>query len=219
MTEDTFRVVFKGKVVRGYEADKAIDNFAKLFKIPKQKASLMFDGKERVLKKSLLMDKAAQFRAVLKKAGIRVSLIKNEIEKPSLGSDQWELNDPGTVILQPIRQPEVHIETSHMRISLDDSTLESQPGTQPLDVSIDHIKIDDSEEPIIEEKEVEVPYIDTDNISVDEPGSVIVNAKKVETPDIPIDALSMDEIGITIIKKKQIDPPEIDISSISLAGD
>lgn len=219
MTEDTFKVTFKGKVARGFEADKAIANFAKLFKLPEQKAALMFDGKERVLKKSLPMEKAAQFRAVLKKAGIRVSLVRNQTELPKLGSDDWELNDPGTVILRPVTPPEVHIETSHIKVSLDDSALEDVPDAEPLDVSIDHIEINESEEPIIEEKEVEVPQFNTEDMTVDDPGTVIVNAKKVEVPDIPVDSLSLDEAGAKIVEKKEVEEPEIDISKISLSGE
>lgn len=219
MQEQTFKVTFKGKIVRGCEPSQAVANFAKLFKIPPAKAEQMFDGKERVIKKSLTMEKAGQFRAILKKAGIKVSLVKNESELPTLGSGDWELNEPGTVILRPVTPPEVHIETSHIKVALDDIALEQADNDEPPEVSIDHISIDDSEDPIIEEKEVEVPEFEIDNLEVDEPGTVIVNAKKIDVPDIPVDALSVDEVGVQIVKKQKIEEPEIDISSISLKSD
>ena len=216
MQEQTFKVTFKGKTVRGCDESQAVANFAKLFKLPAAKAEQMFDGKERTIKKSLSMEKAGQLRATLKKAGIKVSLIKNEAQLPALGSDNWEVSEPGTVILRPVAAPETHIETSHIKVSLDDVALAEAEDKEPPEVAINHITIDDSEDPIIEEKEVEVPSFEIDDIEVDEPGTVIVNAKKVEIPDIPVDALSLDEVGAELVKKKHIDEPEIDISSISL---
>lgn len=219
MQEQTFKVTFKGKTVRGCDQSQAIANFAKLFKLPAAKAEHMFDGKERTIKKSLSMEKAGQLRAVLKKAGIKVSLVKNESELPSLGSADWELNEPGTVILRPISPPEVHIETSHMKVSLDEAALAQTEEKEPPEVEIDHITIDDSEEPIVEEPEVEVPEFKFEDVKVDEPGTVIVNAKKVEIPDIPVDAYSLDELGSQLVEKENIEEPEIDISSISLNKD
>ncbi|MCX7554592.1 hypothetical protein OS175_11930 [Marinicella sp. S1101] len=216
MSEPTFKITFKGKTIRGVDVARAKSNFSKLFKLPPNKVEVMFDGKERTLKKELPMEKASQLRAVLKKAGIRVSLVKNVVEEKPLGVDDWELNDPGTVILRPVKQPERHIETSHIKVDVDFDKLEDKPQPDPPEVDVDHIAIDDTEEPIVMTKEVEIPDIDLSQLTVDEPGSIIVHHKKIETPDIPTDALSLDEAGKKIVEKKSIPEPEIDISNISL---
>ncbi len=216
MSEQTFKVVFKGRTARNIDPERAKANFAKLFKLPAAKVEIMFDGKQRTLKKSLPLEKANHLRAVLKKAGIRVSLIKNEVEQAAQGMEDWELNDPGTVILRPVQAPETHIETSHIKVDVDFDQLEDKPQADPPEVNIDHIVIDDSEDPIIETKEVEVPDIDFSEMSVEEPGSIIVQHKKVEPPDIPVDDLSLDEAGKKIVEKDYIPEPEIDISGISL---
>lgn len=216
MSEQTFKVVFKGRTARNVDPERAKANFAKLFKLPAAKVEIMFDGKQRTLKKSMPMDKANHFRAVLKKAGIRVSLIKNEVEQVAQGADDWELNDPGTVILRPVQAPETHIETSHIKVDVDFDQLEEKPQPDPPEVDIDHINIDDSEEPIIATKEVEMPDFDLSEMSVEEPGSIIVHHKKVEPPDIPVDDLSMDEAGQKLVEKDYIPEPEIDISDITL---
>ncbi len=216
MSEPTFKVTFKGKTVRNIELSKAKSNFAKLFKLPAAKAEVMFDGKERTLKKAMTLEKASHLRAVLKKAGIRVSLVKNEVVEEEKTMDDWELNDPGTVILRPVKAPERHIETSHIKVDVDFDHLEDKPQADPPEVDIDHIVIDDSEEPIIETKEVEIPDIDFSKLKVEAAGSIIVKHKKIITPDIPTDDLSLDEAGKQIVKKKEIPEPEIDISNISL---
>jgi hypothetical protein len=216
MSEQTFKVVFKGKPARGVELAVAKANFAKLFKLPAAKVDVMFDGKQRTLKKEMSMDKANHFRAVLKKAGIRVSLVKNIVEEQPKGADDWELNDPGTVILRPVQAPEKHIETSHIKIDIDFDKLEDKPQADPPEVDIDHIVIDDSEEPIIETKEVEIPDFDTTGINMDEVGSIIVKQKKIETPEIPTDGLDLDETDGALVDKKKVKEPEIDISGITL---
>lgn len=216
MSEQTFKVVFKGKAVRNVELAVAKANFAKLFKLPPAKAEIMFDGKERTLKKAMNMEKANQFRAVLKKAGIRVSLVKNAIEKDLENPENWQLDEPGTVILRPVTPPERHIETSHIKVDVNFEKLEDAAPHDPPEVDIDHIVIDDSEDPIIESREVEIPDIDLSKLKVEDVGSIIVKQKKIETPDIPVDDIGLDEPGQKIVEKKEVPEPEIDISNISL---
>lgn len=216
MQDQTFKIVFKGKLVKDYPIERAIANFGKLFKLPEEKAKRFFDGNQRLLKKSVTMDKANQLRTVLKKAGIRVSVVANKKQLDLSNAANWKLDPPGTIILRPIAPPEVHIETGHIKISLDEKSLEKVKHNPPPEVSINHITIDDSEQPIIEEHEVEIPDFDLHEMTMDEPGVILVNAKKTDAPNIPLDALSLDEVGKTLVKPNPIPEPEIDISSISL---
>jgi len=216
MSEPTFKITFKGKTARGAEVEQAKNNFAKLFKLPAAKVDIMFDGKERTLKKELSLDKANHLRAVLKKAGIRVSLVKNIVEEEAVGLDDWELNDPGTVILRPVKAPEQHIETSHIKVDVDFDALEEKPQPEPPQVDIDHIDIKEADEPIVTTKEVEMPDFDLSDMTMEEAGSIIVKHKKVETPDIPTDDLSLDKVGEKLVEKNHMPEPEIDISDISL---
>ncbi len=216
MSEQTFKVVFKGKAVRNVELAVAKANFAKLFKLPAAKVEAMFDGKERTLKKSMTMEKANHFRAVLKKAGIRVSLVKNAEEQDTSQDQSWHLDDPGTRILKPVTAPDRHIETGHLKVDVEFDKLEDKPQADPPEVDIDHIYIEDSEDPIIKPKEVEIPQFDLSSLKVEDVGSIIVKQKKIETPDIPVDDLTLDEPGQQLVEKKETPEPEIDISNISL---
>lgn len=217
MDNQTFKVVFKGKTVRGVDVDAAQARFAKLFKLPPNKVAVFFDGKTRVLKKSLPMDKANHFRHVLKKAGIRVSLVKNEEEPSKTEQKEWQISEPGVVILRPVQPPQTHIETAHIKLSLDIGQLEDKVDVDPPEVDIDHIKIDDNaEQPIVEPKEVEIPDINTDDLTTAEVGAIMVDAKKVSTPDIPVDDIELDDSDEPIVKKVKHPEPEVDISGISL---
>lgn len=216
MSEPTFKITFKGKVARDASVEQAKLNFAKLFKLPSAKVDIMFDGKERTLKKELSLDKANHLRAVLKKAGIRVSLVKNVVDEKPQGIKDWELNDPGTVILRPVKAPDRHIETAHLKVDVDFDKLEDKPQPEPREVDIDHIQIKESEDPIVTKEEVEIPNFDFSELTMEEVGAIIVKHKKIETPDIPTDDLSLDEAGEKLVEKKEVPEPEIDISDISL---
>ena len=217
MDNQTFKVVFKGKTVRGVDVDAAQARFAKLFKLPPDKAAVFFDGKTRVLKKSVPMEKANHFRSVLKKAGIRVSLVKNETDASQNDKKEWEVSEPGVVILRPIQPPETHIETSHIKLSMDLGQLEDHADVEPPEVDIDHIHIDDNaEKPIVEPEEVELPEINTDELTTAEVGAIMVESKKITPPDIPVDDIALNESDEPIVKKVKHKEPEVDISGISL---
>ncbi len=217
MEDQTFKVIFKGKTVRDADPEQAQAHFAKLFKLSPEKAKLFFDGKARVLKKSMPMDKANHFRAVMRKAGIKVSLEKNEIDSETKAAQEWEVSEPGVVIIRPIQPPQTHIETSHIKLSFDLRPLAEKFDFKPEEVNIDHIRIDeDSERPIVEPKEIEVPEFDTDDLTTAEVGAIMVDAQIVETPDIPVDGLELDDSDEPIVKKVKYEEFEVDISGISL---
>ena len=217
MDNQTFKVVFKGKTVRGVDADNAQARFAKLFKLSPDKAAVFFDGKTRVLKKALPMEKANHFRSVLKKAGIRVSLVKNEEDSDRARQKEWEISEPGVVILRPVQPPETHVETSHIKLSVDFDQLEDKADVDPPEVDINHIHIDDNaEQPIVEPEEVELPDINTDDLTTAEVGAIMVDAKKVTPPDIPVDGIELNDSDEPIVKKVKHKEPEVDISGISL---
>ncbi len=217
MDNQTFKVVFKGKTVRGVDVDNAQARFAKLFKLSPDKAAVFFDGKTRVLKKALPMEKANHFRSVLKKAGIRVSLVKNEEDSDQARQKEWEISEPGVVILRPVQPPETHVETSHIKLSVDFDQLEDKADVDPPEVDINHIHIDDNaEQPIVEPEEVELPEINTDDLTTAEVGAIMVDAKKVTPPDIPVDDIELNDSDEPIVKKVKHKEPEVDISGISL---
>ncbi len=220
MENQTFKVVFKGKTVRDIDAEKACANFAKLFKLSPEKAKLFFDGKARILKKALPMDKANHFRSVLKKAGIKVSLEKNEVTEDAKSNKEWQVSEPGVVILRPIAPPQTHIETSHIKLSVDLGRLTEKVEIDPPEVDIDHIRIDENvDDPIVEPREVEVPDINIDDLTTAEVGAILVDAKKIEPPDIPVDDIAFDDSDEPIVKKVKQLEPEVDISGISLQVD
>ena len=109
MSDILFDVEFKGKFDNKIDRPKAILHFSKLFKLPLAKAEVFFDGTPRKLKKSLNLEKANNFRSILKKAGLRVSLKKQVTasEHDLQHKDQLTVSEPGVVIVnKPFVQPQ-----------------------------------------------------------------------------------------------------------------
>lgn len=73
MPETTFRVVFSGHALPGFDRDTAVANLAKLLKRTPEQVAASFNGKPSVIKKGLPEADAARYLQALKNAGLQVS--------------------------------------------------------------------------------------------------------------------------------------------------
>lgn len=72
MTESTFRVVFSGEALPGFNQNIAIDNLAKLLKRTPEQVSGSFNGRSSVIKKGITAAEAERYCQVLERAGLLV---------------------------------------------------------------------------------------------------------------------------------------------------
>lgn len=217
MNEALFDIVFKGKFVKQIDQAKAVLHFSKLFKMPAEKAQHFFDGKPRTLKKSLTLDKASHFRSALKKAGLRVSMVKQVAKETQQNDDAITMEEVGaTIIDKPFVQPK-HFETS--QFSLDEVGVEivhpEHIETPEFDLSafgIDEVGAQFAEKPDIPE-----PDIDVSGITVDEVGATFAQKPDIPKPDYDLSDMDIDEVGVVLVKKEKVPEPDINIDDIELA--
>lgn len=215
MSEVLFDIVFKGRFVNTLDKEKAVENFSKIFKLSTEKAEKFFDGNPRTLKKSQNMDKASHFRAALKKAGIRVSLIKLEDANPQKA--ELTLAEPGAVLVsKPFKQPKVFDVEQFSLAEVGVTMVKYQP-VEKKHYNLNNLKVEEvgsimAEKPIIQE-----PELDISNITMEEVGSTFSKKEIIQPPAFNIDDLNMQEVGATIVEKKKIPEPEINIDAIKLA--
>lgn len=215
MSEVLFDVVFKGKFVNTIEKPKAVEHFSNLFKLPIEKAQKFFDGKPRTLKKSMPMDKASQFRAALKKAGLRVSLSKIQDDTPQ--NIELTLAEPGVVLVnKPFIQPKVF---DVKQFSLDEVgvTMVKYQPVEKKHFDLDNFQVDEVGSTMAEKPEVPEPELDISSITMDEVGSIFAEKENIQAPEFNFDDLNIEEVGATIVEKKKIPEPEINIENIKLA--
>ena len=194
MSEVLFDVVFKGKFVNSIDKTVAVQHFSKLFKLPIEKAEIFFDGNARTLKKSLPMDKASQFRAALKQAGIRVSL--NNVEDAALqqsdtNKGELTLAEPGVVIV-------------------------NKPFVQPRAFDVQQFSLDEVGATMATYQVVEKKHYNLNNLKVEEVGSVMAEKPKVPEPDLDISGITMEEVGATFAEKEKIDPPQFNLDDLDI---
>lgn len=214
MSEALFNILFKGKFDRAMERDKAILHFSKLFKLPIEKATLFFDGKERALKKAITLEKAGSFRTSLKKAGLRVSLVKIITENDEQG--KFTLAELGVIIInKPFVQPQ-KIEIPEFL--LDDVGVEivEPKFIEKLDYNLHDYSINEVGITLVEKIKTPQANIDTSNISVDEVGAIFAEKPTIEEPDLDTSSISIEEVGATFAEKKKISEPDINIDAIKI---
>jgi hypothetical protein len=218
MSEVLFDIVFKGKFAGSIDQQKAELHFSKLFKLPIEKARLFFDGKPRTLKKSLTMDKASNMREVLKKAGLRVTLVKQESEQSTTTDKKQALtmSNVGVVIVNKPFVPPKHFDTS--KLKLDEVGVEivhkvevPEPEYDLHDLSLDEVGVE-----IIQKKHIPHPDIDVSGLTVDEVGAIFSKKNIVSGPHFDLSNLSLDDVGSVLVEKKQIAKPEINTENITL---
>jgi hypothetical protein len=214
MSEALFDIVFKGKHSNKIDQSKAILHFSKLFKLPVEKAGIFFDGKARTLKKSLNLEKASQFRAALKKAGLRVSMLKLQGQK-----DELTLAKVGVVLVsQPFVQPR-EFETSHF--TLDEVGIEIVEFTPIAEPQFDtsNLKIDEVGVQIVAKPVAIDLDIDVTDLTLDEVGAIMAEEKPVAEPELDISELHIDEVGVILVEETKVPEPVINIDKLKLVDD
>jgi len=74
MTETLFNVVYKGKILEGFDLDQVTRNVAKVFRISLEKAAQIVKSKHTILKLKIDMATAKRYKAILVEAGLHVDL-------------------------------------------------------------------------------------------------------------------------------------------------
>lgn len=216
MSETLFDIVFKGKFVRQLDQEKAVLHFAKLFKMPVEKAQKFFDGKARPLKKSLTLEKASHFRAALKKAGLRVSVVKQKIDATSEKEETLTMSEVGVVIVnKPFVQPK-HFDTSKFTIDEPGVEIVHKEPVEAPEFDLQDLQLDEVGITIVEKQEVPELDIDISALTMEEVGAIFAEKQIIAEPELDISEITMEEVGATIVEKKKIPEPEINIDGIKI---
>jgi hypothetical protein len=69
MAEEKFKIVFTGKIFKGFKIEDVKKRISSIFKMPPEKVEKLFKGKPVTVKKNLDLDKARKYSKAFKKAG------------------------------------------------------------------------------------------------------------------------------------------------------
>jgi hypothetical protein len=75
MSEPTFQIVFRGKILGGFDREQVKANLARLFRSDGERIEALLAAPKTVLKSGLARDAAARYQEALRQAGIMVAVI------------------------------------------------------------------------------------------------------------------------------------------------
>lgn len=76
MSEPTFEIVFRGKLLREFERSTVVQNLVQLFKVDAARIEAMLDQPKLVLKRGLGKEAAQRFQDALRQAGMMVAAVQ-----------------------------------------------------------------------------------------------------------------------------------------------
>tara|TARA_R110002167_G_C12700580_1_gene653458 strand:+ start:3967 stop:4833 length:867 start_codon:yes stop_codon:yes gene_type:complete len=88
-----YKIIFKGEILDDSKKPQIESALCKHFKIPKEKSSLLFNGKSYALKKELSAEKAIEYQGKFSKIGIVTHFIKEETLADEITSQEPVTND------------------------------------------------------------------------------------------------------------------------------
>lgn len=190
MAEPTFQIVFRGKILGGFDRDQVRANLAQLFRSDPARIDAMLDAPKTVLKSGLTRDAAGRYQDALRQAGIMVAVIG---ESPA-GLPAAVAGAPAeaTTPVEHVAPPPVPEPPSGLTLA--------EPGAALL--------------PPQQRLKAE---IDTSAMSLAEPGVVLVDHLPPPRPEFDLSALDLAPAGDPIDMTPRAQPLEVDTSAFSLS--
>ena len=203
MSEPTYQIVFRGKLLTGFDRNQVRANLARLFKSDPSRIDALLDAPKTVLKSALTRDAATRYQEVLRQAGIMVALMADAAPVAApLAATVPSTPQPG---LSPIAAMAYPVEPP-VAIA-PESTATAGSG----------MTLADAGERIIDLTAAPAPTIDTSALSLAAVGVTLVESRVVPTPQFDFAGMSVSTDSGPIDAKPKAPPARIDTSALSLA--
>ncbi|KPA18941.1 membrane protein containing TM2 domain protein [Candidatus Magnetomorum sp. HK-1] len=100
MSQEKYRVIFKGKISESANQDEVKKKLAKILKMTDEKAEKLFSGKPIIIKKNADLEACKKIKAVFKKAGAVCAVKKQAAPKEEKAPEFVAPSLPGKITLQ-----------------------------------------------------------------------------------------------------------------------
>ena len=106
MSEPTFQIVFRGKILGGFDREQVKANLVRLFRSDGERIEALLAAPKTVLKSGLARDAAARYQEALRQAGIMVAVIGEGPITADIPAPAASVPPPEVVEVQPPPVPE-----------------------------------------------------------------------------------------------------------------
>ncbi|MBF0608614.1 MAG: polysaccharide biosynthesis tyrosine autokinase [Magnetococcales bacterium] len=88
MPDDSYRIVFKGDILAGYDKNRVAEALTRVFNVGQKKAEMLFGGQSVIIKKDVSYEVAKKYKASMNKAGADCLIISNADKQSSVPDKQ-----------------------------------------------------------------------------------------------------------------------------------
>ncbi|MBL8244795.1 MAG: hypothetical protein JNL89_11410 [Rhodanobacteraceae bacterium] len=188
MSEPTFQIVFRGKILGGFDREQVKANLVRLFRSDGERIEALLAAPKTVLKSGLARDAAARYQEALRQAGIMVAVIGEGPIMADIPAHPASVPPPAVVEVQPPPAPEP---PSGLTLA--------EVGAQLLPPQVRQRK-----------------EFDTSSLSLAEAGAVLVDRLPPPKPEFDLDGLDLAPPGDPIDLTPRPAPLAIDTSALSV---
>ena len=240
MSQNSFEVVFSGKLVEGAVLEQVMAKVAALFKVEVAKVERLFSGATVSIKKGVDEPTAKKYQMALHKAGA-ICQVVNRAATPA--ATKSEPAAPKAAPAAPSREatPQTSSASSSglaAELGMHKSVVKAPPQglgefsaadvDAPGTILVEHqevavpqidtegLSMDQLGVELFEHEEVADPQVDISGLSMGEEGEILGKEEPFEALDVDISAMGMDEPGVTLIEHEEVEEPKIDISKLSM---
>ncbi len=187
MSEPTFQIIFRGKILSGFDRTAVRDNLAKLFRTDATRIDHMLDTPKTVIKTGLGREAAARYQEVLRGAGIMVAVMGETADVvapsppvsvtsaptpaaapgPVATTDTLTLAPVGAQIIEPPARVERQIDTSALSLAAPGATIGDLAKPEPRHFDLSGISLATDTGPIDKTPKAGPAKIDTSALSLE----------------------------------------------------
>jgi len=212
MSQNSFEVVFNGKLVEGAVKEQVMAKVAAMFKVEVAKVERLFSGATVSIKKGVDEPMAKKYQMALYKAGAICQVVD------SAAAPVPEKAKPVVAESPPAQAPSPAAATTSSQPAADLGMQKSVVKSAPEGLGeLNAAGIDAPGTTLVEHEEVAVPQIDTGGMSMDPIGVELSEHEEVAEPQVDISGLSVGEAGEILAEEEPFEPIDVDTSAIVMA--
>jgi len=201
MSEPTFQIVFRGKILGGFDRNQVRQNLAQLFKSDPARIDAILDAPKTVLKTGASKEVAARYQEALRQAGIMVAVIG---DAPALSPAPAAVSTPQAAATPPATAPAPSVTTTQAAIPI----AAMRAGGLSLALPGERIL-----PPVVRK----TAQIDTSGLSLAQSGTPLVEHRPIPEPQFDLSHMRVATDNSPIDNSPKPAPLVVDLSKLSLA--
>lgn len=207
MSEPTFQIVFRGKILGGFDRNQVRQNLAQLFKSDPARIDAILDAPKTVLKTGASKEVAARYQEALRQAGIMVAVIGDApalSPAPAAVSTPQAAATPPAAKTPPAPAPAPSVTTTQAAIPI----AAMRAGGLSLALPGERIL-----PPVVRK----TAQIDTSGLSLAQSGTPLVEHRPIPEPQFDLSHMRVATDNSPIDNSPKPAPLVVDLSKLSLA--